>query len=164
MGEHNTLADAISRLVFSPKAHLLKKTDKKKWMILTKHWCAVAADSHKNSSKKHTMDLNQVFANLSDKEDIYPLTVREIAEEQIKDKDLQQQKLTTKLEETPIENTYVLCKEGKMIIPKLLQHRAVAWYHHYLQHPGHTRLEETLRSAMYWKKSKKICPILCQNL
>ena len=32
-----------------------------------------------------------------------------------------------------------------------LQHRAVSWYHHYLQHPGHTRLEETLRAAMYWK-------------
>ena len=59
------------------------------------------------------MDLNQVFANPNDEEDIYPLTVREIAEEQIKDKDLQQQKLTTKFEETPIENTYVLCKEGK---------------------------------------------------
>ena len=95
------------------------------------------------------MDLNQVFANRSDKEDIYPLTVREIAEEQIKDKNLQQQKLTTKFEETLIENTYVLCKKGKMIIPKTLRHCAVTWYHHYLQHPGHTRLEETLRPAMY---------------
>ncbi len=38
-----------------------------------------------------------------------------------------------------------------MVIPKALQHRAVSWYHHYLQHPGHTRLKETLRSAMYWK-------------
>ena len=25
------------------------------------------------------------------------------------------------------------------------------WYHHYLQHPGHTRLEETMKSAIYWK-------------
>jgi hypothetical protein len=25
------------------------------------------------------------------------------------------------------------------------------WYHHYLQHPGHTRLEETIKSAIYWK-------------
>ena len=45
-------------------------------MILTKGWCAVIADSHKNSSEEHTMDLNQVFANCSDKEHIYPLTVR----------------------------------------------------------------------------------------
>ena len=38
-----------------------------------------------------------------------------------------------------------------MVIPKDLQHNAVSWYHHYLQHPGHTRLKETLRAAMYWK-------------
>eukprot|EP00804_Cyclotella_cryptica_P022172 CCRYP_011627-RA/>CCRYP_011627-RA protein AED:0.47 eAED:0.47 QI:0/0/0/1/0/0/3/0/118 len=50
-----------------------------------------------------------------------------------------------------IENIKVLCKDGKMVIPKSLQHRAVAWFHHYLQHPGTTRLEETLRLSMYWK-------------
>jgi hypothetical protein len=33
----------------------------------------------------------------------------------------------------------VLCKD-----------KAIAWYHHYLQHPGHTRLEETLKQVMYW--------------
>ena len=85
-GEHNTVADAISRLDFSLKVHLINKLDKKNWMILTKRWCAVAADSHKNSSKEHIMDINQVFPNYNDEEDIYPLTVREIAEEQIKDK------------------------------------------------------------------------------
>ncbi len=79
------------------------------------------------------------------------LTVSEIAEEQTKDKSLQQQNSTSNVEETLIENTYVLCKNDKIIIPKTLQTQAVAWYHHYLQHPGHTCLEETLRSAMYWK-------------
>ena len=49
-----------------------------------------------------------------------------------------------------VENTYVLCKDGRLVIPKKLQYRAIAWYHHYLQHPGHTRLEETLKQAMYW--------------
>ena len=42
------------------------------------------------------------------------------------------------------------CKDGKIVIPKVLQHRAVSWYYHYLQHPGQTRLEETLHAAMYW--------------
>ncbi len=45
----------------------------------------------------------------------------------------------------------MLYKNGKLIIPTSLQHRAVAWYHHYLQHPGHSRLKETMRSMMYWK-------------
>jgi hypothetical protein len=38
-----------------------------------------------------------------------------------------------------------------MIIPKPLQRCAVLWYHHYLQHPGHTRLKETMKATMYWK-------------
>jgi hypothetical protein len=25
------------------------------------------------------------------------------------------------------------------------------WCHHYLQHPGHTCLEETMKAAIYWK-------------
>ncbi len=28
---------------------------------------------------------------------------------------------------------------------------AVKWYHNYLHHPGHTRLEEMMNAAMYWK-------------
>ena len=46
--------------------------------------------------------------------------------------------------------TKVLNKDGKLVIPKSSQHRAVSWYHHYLQHPGNTRLEEMLRAVMYW--------------
>jgi len=29
--------------------------------------------------------------------------------------------------------------------------KAVMWYHHYLQHLGPTRLEETMKSVVYWK-------------
>jgi hypothetical protein len=25
------------------------------------------------------------------------------------------------------------------------------WYHHYLHHPGHTRLKEIMKAAIYWK-------------
>ncbi len=38
-----------------------------------------------------------------------------------------------------------------MVVPKILLHHAVVWYHHYLQHPGTKRLKETLRLSMYWK-------------
>jgi hypothetical protein len=38
-----------------------------------------------------------------------------------------------------------------MVIPKPLQRRAVIWYHHYLQHPGHTQFEETMKATMNWK-------------
>ncbi len=84
-------------------------------------------------------------ATYSDEEEICPLTISEIAEEQLKDKALEQHKVLMKLEETLIENT---------VIPKTLQHKAVAWYYHYLQHPGHTRLEETLRAVTYWNNMR----------
>ncbi len=50
-----------------------------------------------------------------------------------------------------IENMTCVCKDGRLVILKPLQVRAVKWYHHYLQYPGHTRLEETMNTAMYWK-------------
>ena len=78
-GELNTVADAISWLDFSPKAETTN-SDQKNWMILTKRWCAFSTH-YKGNSINSTMDLNHVFANHSDKEEIYPLTVSEIAEE-----------------------------------------------------------------------------------
>ena len=41
------------------------------------------------------MDLNHVFSNHSEEEEIYPLTVSEISEEQTKDKSLQQLRRTS---------------------------------------------------------------------
>ena len=38
------------------------------------------------------MNMNYVFANRSDKEEIFPLTISEVAEEQLKDKALQKKK------------------------------------------------------------------------
>ncbi len=101
-------------------------------------------------------NLNKVFANCSKEEEIFPLTTPEIAEAQKANVKLKHcfgpnAVLDTELEVRLVDNMYVVCKDGKMIIPKLLQRRAVLWYHHYLQHPGHTRLEETMKATMYWK-------------
>ena len=78
-------------------------------MILTKRWCAIEQSAQPENEQN--MDLNYVFANCSDKDEIFPLTVSKIEEEQLKDKALQQEKLLMKFEETLIENTSVLCKE-----------------------------------------------------
>ncbi len=88
---------------------------------------------------------------------MYPLTTIEIAESQHKDQELKV--YFKKNAKTPekgvcfhlIEDTKVLCKNGKLLIPASLRHRAVSWYHHYLQQPGHLHLKETMRSVMYWK-------------
>jgi hypothetical protein len=100
--------------------------------------------------------MNFVFANHGKEEEIYPLTTIEIAESQKKDRKLKtyfKNDVSSKKDISLqiIDDTQVLCKNDKLIIPASLQHRAVSWYHHYLQHPGHSRLEETMRSVMYWK-------------
>ncbi len=99
-----------------------------------------------------------MFANRSKEEEIFPLITPEIAEAQKANVKLKHSfrcnaVLDKGLEVRLVDNTYVVCKDGKMIIPKSLQRRAVTviWYHHYLQHPGHTQLEETMKATMYWK-------------
>jgi hypothetical protein len=117
--------------------------------------------------------MHEVFANRS-KEDKYPLTTEKIAEAQQADASLKDtfkrnavidQGLDIKL----IENTTCVCKDGQLVIPKSLKVHAVKWYHHYLQHPGHTRLKKARNAAMYWKgmcitirsitRSLRICQI-----
>ena len=101
--------------------------------------------------------VNMVFANSEDTEEIYPLTIAEIAEAQHADKNLCKlfkhwgEKLSTtqQYQLSLIENTTVITtKSLQMAILEPLRFRAVQWYHYYLQHPGHTRLEETIRATM----------------
>ncbi len=100
---------------------------------------------------------NLVFAHHKEEDKIYPLKLTEIADAQRKDRELKVYfKKNAKMPQKDIglhliEDTKVLCKNGKLMIPTSLRHRAVSWYHHYLQHPGHSCLEETMRSMMYWK-------------
>ncbi len=85
-----------------------------------------------------------MFANHSKEEEIFPLTTPEIAEAQkanVKLKHCFKKRnavLDKGLDVRLIDNMYVVCKDGRMIILKPLQRCAVLWYCHYLQHPGHT--------------------------
>jgi hypothetical protein len=95
-----------------------------------------------------------VFANPSKEEEIFSLTTPEIAEAHKANSKLKHcfkcnTVLDKGLDVRLIDNMYVVCKYLRMIIPKPLQRHAV--YHHYLKHPGHTRLEETMKATMYWK-------------
>ena len=126
-------------------------------MTFEQCWCRYTSGQEESTSPSaHTQEsMNLVFANQYDEHAIYPLATREIAEEQKHDIELNtmtnKDGYTTQL----VENTKVLCKNGKIVIPKSLQKRAVAWYHHYLQYPEKTHLEETLHLSMYWKGLRK---------
>ncbi len=144
-GIHNTVADAILQLEYDPK---LNKTNEythamlgvepeelsmQQWKSFAHHWWCY----HETSvpTQAYCFHMNEVFANCSDKDEIYPLTTVEIAAAQRADASLKHlfkhnavidQGLEIKL----IENTTCVCKDGRLIIPKPLQVHAVKWYHH----------------------------------
>jgi hypothetical protein len=131
-------------------------------MTFSKCWCEYNK-AHDNSTNKHNYSMNNLFANRSNEEEIYPLTAKEIAEAPELDRHFKATALKEKYEKTLIENTLVFCKNGKIVIPWSLQHHAVSWYHHYLQHPGNTRLEETIKAAMYWKQMRSTVRLYVKN-
>jgi hypothetical protein len=49
-----------------------------------------------------------------------------------------------------LEDVPLITIEKRIVIPKTLQGRIIAWYHQYLAHPGMTRLEATVRSMFTW--------------
>ena len=91
-GTHNTVADAISRLEYNPKLnstneynHAMQGVSTKdlahqKWNTFSKHWRGY--NETNSQSNTNRVQLNQVFANRSEDDEIYPLTVSEITEAQ----------------------------------------------------------------------------------
>jgi hypothetical protein len=75
--------------------------------------------------------MNSVFANCSEEDVIYPLTVKEIVEAQTADPNVL--KMTADLQYTrhQVENTQELCKRTAMVLLTAFKHRAINWYHHY---------------------------------
>jgi hypothetical protein len=135
-----------------------QRRQRQSWMTVSKNWCKLDIDSNNLDSytNKHD-DWNLMFAHHEEEDEIYPLTLTVIANGQRKDRELKvYYKKNAKMPQKDIcfhliEDTKVLCKNGKIIISTSLRRKAASWYHHYLQHHGHSRLEEMMRSMMYWK-------------
>ena len=86
-----------------------------------------------------------MFDNHSKEEEIYPLMVLEIADQQRTDPALSKffergvPSKESQYQFQVAESTKILRdEESRMVIPKSLQGRMIAWYHHYLQHSRHT--------------------------
>ena len=125
---------------------------------------------------KQTVHKNKyVFANLSSTDGkFFPVTVAEIAEAQLKHRIFRKyfrnrpfSARDRNISPAVIEDTTVLVyRKVRLVIPTSeMQNRVIQWYHHYLQHPGKTRLEETIGAVMYWKNMRehiarytKYCP------
>ena len=109
----------------------------------------------------HNTVMNVSAANYGDEDEIYPPTIAEIARSQrksrvhkhyfrsVRDPKL---KLDKNIKLKVYDETDVLVYENKrLVIPNVkMRSDIINWYHHYLQHPGENRLEETIVSVMYW--------------
>jgi hypothetical protein len=58
-----------------------KCSQRQNWMTVSKHWCNLEIDTNKYE------DLNLVFANHGEEDEVYLLTTIEIAEAQCKDQE-----------------------------------------------------------------------------
>ncbi len=137
-GIHNTMADAVLRLEYDPSVnwtaesfHMMKVRNnshqRQCWMTASKNWCKLDIDSDNLDSytNKHD-DWNLVFAHQEEVDKVYPLTLIEIADAQRKDQELKVYfKKNAKMPQKDIgphliEETKVLCKNGKVMIPTSL--------------------------------------------
>ena len=111
-------------------------------------------------SHQVTTNFKYLFANVhNEDEGIYPVTVSDIVDCQkehrlykkyFKDKPFKDQ--DKYIRPKVVTDTIVLVHSNlRLVIPGAeMQSRIVQWYQHYLQHPGETRLEETIVVVMYW--------------
>jgi hypothetical protein len=100
-GIHNTATDAISRLDYDPKVNLTneynhathgmstKEATSQRWLMFSKLWSCYN-EAQEDPDKTNTIQLNEVFANHSEDNEIYPLTVTEIVDAQKADNKLKE--------------------------------------------------------------------------
>jgi len=158
-GIDNTVADAISRLDYNPDlnrhADDEEISDGTKWnnfLTLLNHYQTDDSDEQNNN---YNHNYSQIFNNNQSDDEIYPLTVAEIADAQRADPMwkifFKEDDPKEKIRSVIIDEVEVLVyNQSRLVIPQVLRTRAVQWYHHYLQHPGISRLEETLVAVMFW--------------
>jgi hypothetical protein len=90
-GIHNTVAVAVSQLEYDPSVNKTVESfhttkvrsrshQRQSWATVSKNWCELDIDSQD--------DWNLVFAHHEEEEEVYPLTLPEIADAQRKDREL----------------------------------------------------------------------------
>ncbi len=88
-GIHNTVVDTISRLEYDPKlnktnecTHAMlgvepEESSAQGYKSVVLHWCSYNEAS--TPTQAHCFHMNEVFANCSDEDEIYPLATAKIA-------------------------------------------------------------------------------------
>ncbi len=134
-GIHNSVTDAISWLDYNLEVDPASKSNYStfgvpakreiaiKWKIFSKLWQCYNENNPDNETQE--CNLNEVFANHSREEEIFPLTTPEIVEAQKANSKLKHffkrnAVLGKGLDVRLVDDMYIVCKDGRMIIPEPL--------------------------------------------
>ena len=150
-GADNVVADALSRLdeedqdVKIPEEKLMA-------MSLTR------LDYDESPDVQHP----HCFASITDEElERFPMSPPLIGKEQRKLANFKQQLLKThgesKVTVKTLENVQLLCVNNRVAIPPELTNRILKWCHDHLNHPGETRMHQTLAQMFHWPNMKAHC-------
>jgi Integrase zinc binding domain len=118
----------------------------------------------------HTLFLWPFSAEAGDFPANFPLSYKQLAYAQGKDKKIQASLKTKAGKEKFVIKTFqhsdktyeLVTKDDKIVIPNSLQRKATKWYHTHLLHPGETRLELTLRQHFTFIGLKPMCIKVCK--
>ena len=58
---------------------------------------------------------------------------------------------------------FVICKNDKIVLPKILVERVVQWYHITLFHPGKTKTEQTIKKHFTGPKLREVVHSICSK-
>ena len=121
--DYNPEVDPTSEFNYSTFGIPAKGETTIKWKAFSKLWRCYNENNPRNEAQE--CNLNKVFANCSKEEEIFLLTTPEIAEAQKANVKLKHcfrcnAVLDKGLEVRLVDNSYVVCNDGKMIIPKPL--------------------------------------------
>ena len=88
---------------------------------------------------------------------VFPVNLRTIQEQQVSDRSLRRRLKTNPKDysKLKVEQTQVIVYKNHIYIPNNLRSKVLDWYHHYLCHPGKTRMYKTIASTMYWENMEK---------
>ena len=101
-------------------------------------------------------------------DDLYPLSFKTIAHYQQQDTTLlatakQHPDYSIKIFRRGGKKQQLICKNNKIVLPKILIERVVEWYHTTLCHPGETRTEQTIRQHFTGHKLREIVHTVCST-
>ena len=148
-GKDNVVADALSRMDMD---------DDSKAMVSAYCMATLSRNEEAMSDKElleecfgvHTRR-NKDIPTVEELEQ-FPMSPKLLAKAQVADKELMKSVEKSRKEFTikTVEGKELLCHNGKILVPTVLQDRIVAWVHQYLVHPGQERMEKTIGQLFTW--------------